>query len=296
MKDDRDIYSQLGVSSKKDEVHKAIKFLDKGLFPGAFCKIVKDVEDRSSHCSIFHSDGAGTKSSLAYMYYKEINDIDIFRGIARDAIVMNIDDVLCVGATGPFFLSNNIGRNGKRISGDIISVIIDEYNKFCSKLTSLGINTVLCGGETADVGDIIKTILVDASIFTSMRRDKVINAKNITKGDVIVGLASNGQASYEDEYNSGIGSNGLTLARHGVLNHEYYYKFPECYDHNIEEKLLFYGKYKLTDVIKGLNQSIGKALLSPTRSYGPIVLDVLKKHRNSIHGIIHNTGGGQTRI
>jgi phosphoribosylformylglycinamidine cyclo-ligase len=296
MTDDRDIYSQLGVSSRKNEVHEAIKTLNKGLFPGAFCKIVRDIANRSSHCSIFHSDGAGTKSSLAYMYFKETNDIDIFRGIVRDAIIMNIDDVLCVGATGDFFISNNIGRNGKIITGDIISVIIDEYDKFCKKLTTFGVNSILCGGETADVGDIVKTILVDASVFTSMRRDRVINAENISKGDVIVGLASFGQASYEEEYNSGIGSNGLTLARHGVLNHEYYNQFPECYDHNIDEELLFYGNYKLTDSLKELNQTIGKALLSPTRTYSPIVLEVLKKYGSSVHGIIHNTGGGQTKV
>lgn len=296
MKDDNDIYSQLGVSSKKNEVHEAIKSLDKGIFPGAFCKIVKDVEDRDSYCSIFHSDGAGTKSSLAYMYYKETNDIDIFRGIVRDAVVMNIDDILCVGATGNFFLSNNIGRNSNLISGDIISVIIEEYDRFCKKLTSLGLNIVLCGGETADVGDIVKTILVDASVFTMMKRNNVINADGISKGDVILGLASFGKAAYEEEYNSGIGSNGLTLARHGVLKHEYYHKFPECYDHNISEKLLFYGNYKLSDSIKELNQNVGKALLSPTRTYAPIVLEVLRKYKTSIHGIIHNTGGGQTKV
>lgn len=296
MTDDRDIYSQLGVSSKKEDIHKAIKSLDKGLFPGAFCKIVDDTENRKSHCSIFHSDGAGTKSSLAYMYFKETNDIDIFRGIVRDAIVMNIDDVLCVGADGNYFISNNIGRNGKLIPGDIISIIIDEYDKYCKKLTGLGLNTVLCGGETADVGDIVKTILVDASIFTTMRRDKVINAANIKKGDVIVGLASYGKASYEEEYNSGIGSNGLTLARHGVLSHEYYHKYPECYDINVNKELLFFGNYKLTDSIKDVNLTIGKALLSPTRTYTPIVLEVLKKFRDSINAIIHNTGGGQTKL
>ena len=296
MPDDQDIYSQLGVSSKKNEVHEAIKSLDKGIFPGAFCKIMNDTEERSSHCSVFHSDGAGTKSSLAYMYYKETNDIDIFRGIVKDAVVMNIDDILCVGATGNFFLSNNIGRNSNLISGDIISVIIGEYDNFCKKLTNLGLNIVLSGGETADVGDIVKTILVDASVFTTMKRDDVVNAESISKGDVILGLASFGQATYEEEYNSGIGSNGLTLARHGVLNHEYYHKYPECYDHNIDEKLLFYGKYKLSDSIKQLNQNIGKALLSPTRTYAPIILEVLKDYRTSIHGIIHNTGGGQTKV
>ncbi|MEJ2294063.1 MAG: AIR synthase-related protein [Candidatus Lokiarchaeota archaeon] len=295
MTDDRDIYSQLGVSSKKSVVYEAIKSLDKGLFPGAFCKIVKDVENRSSHCSIFHSDGAGTKSSLAYLYFKETKDIDIFRGIVRDAIVMNIDDIICVGATGNFFISNNIGRNAKVISGEIISTIIDEYDKYCKKMTNLGLDTTLCGGETADIGDIVKTILVDASVFTTMRIDNVINAANIIKGDVIIGLASFGKATYEEEYNSGIGSNGLTLARHGVLHHEYYHRYPECYDPNLDEKYLFYGNYTLTDINQGLNQNIGKALLSPTRTYVPIVLEVLKNYRGSIHGMIHNTGGGQTK-
>ncbi|MFW9930597.1 MAG: AIR synthase related protein, partial [Candidatus Thorarchaeota archaeon] len=261
MTDDRDIYSQLGVSSKKNVVYEAIKSLDKGLFPGAFCKIVKDVENRSSHCSILHSDGAGTKSSLAYMYFKETKDIDIFRGIVRDAIVMNIDDIICVGATGNFFISNNIGRNAKIITGEIISVIIDEYNKYCKELTGLGLNTVLCGGETADIGDIVKTIIVDASAFTTMKRKDVINAENIKKGDVIVGLASFGKANYEEEYNSGIGSNGLTLARHGVLNHEYYHRYPECCDPHVDEKYLFYGNFKLTDIIQEINQTVGKALL-----------------------------------
>ncbi|TFF89044.1 MAG: phosphoribosylformylglycinamidine cyclo-ligase, partial [Promethearchaeota archaeon] len=286
MTDDRGIYSQLGVSSRKKEVHEAIKSLDKGVFPGAFCKIVKDVENRSSHCSVFHSDGAGTKSSLAYMYFKETNDINVFRGIVRDAIVMNIDDMLCVGATGQYFISNNIGRNSKFIPGEVISVIIDEYDKFCEKITSFGLNTILCGGETADVGDLVKTILVDASVFTTMRRDLVIDAKNISKNDVIVGLASFGQASYEEEYNSGIGSNGLTLARHGVLNHDYFYKYPECYDHNIDEELLFFGNHSLTESLKGINLNVGKALLSPTRTYAPILLEVLKEYRGSIHGII----------
>lgn len=295
MTDDRDIYSQLGVSSKKNVVYEAIKSLDKGLFPGAFCKIVKDVENRNSHCSIFHSDGAGTKSSLAYMYFKETKDIDIFRGIVRDAIIMNIDDIICVGATGNFFISNNIGRNAKIITGEIISVIIDEYNKYCNELTGLGLNTILCGGETADIGDIVKTIIIDASAFTTMKRNDVINAGNIKKGDVIIGLASFGKANYEEEYNSGIGSNGLTLARHGVLNHEYYHRYPECCDLNIDEKYLFYGNYKLTDIIQELNLTVGKALLSPTRTYVPIVLEVLKNYRDFIHGMIHNTGGGQTK-
>lgn len=296
MTNNKDIYSQLGVSSKKEEVHKAIESIDKGLFPGAFCKIVRDVYNRDDHCSIFHSDGAGTKANLAYMYYKETNDISVFKGIVRDAIVMNIDDILCVGETGDIILSNNISRNSHLISGDIIGIIINEYESYSRKLSNFGLNIITCGGETADVGDIVKTLLVDASVFTSIKRDNVIDASNIQKDDVIIGLASYGKTSYEEEYNSGIGSNGLTLARHGVLSHDYYKKYPECYDSNIDEKMIFFGNYLLTDEIKDLNMTIGRALLSPTRTYLPVLLDVLKRFKEEIHGIIHNTGGGQTKV
>ncbi len=296
MSNEKDIYSQLGVSSKKEDVHKAIQSIDKGLFPGAFCKILQDVGRRDDYCSIFHSDGAGTKASLAYMYYKETDKISVFKGIVRDAIVMNIDDMLCVGATGNFFISNNIGRNKRFISGEVISTIIKEYFTYSEKLSEFGLNVVMCGGETADVGDIVKTLLIDASVFTSMKREDIINAENIKAGDVIVGLASDGKASYEEEFNSGIGSNGLTLARHGVLSHDYYKKFSECYDQNLDEKFIFFGNYQLTDEIKGLSLTVGEALLSPTRTYAPLVLDVLKKYREEIHGMIHNTGGGQTKI
>lgn len=295
MADNENIYSQLGVSSKKEDVHKAIEKLDKGLFPGALCKIVEDVNGRPDYCSIFHADGAGTKSSLAYMYYKETGDISAFRGVVRDAIVMNIDDMLCVGATGPIFLSNNLGRNSIHISGQIVATIIDEYNEYSKKLTSLGLRTIMCGGETADIGDLVKTLVIDASVFTSMKRENIINAANIQTDDVIIGLASYGKASYEEEYNSGIGSNGLTLARHGTIHHEYYNKYPECFNKDIDEKLLFFGNYRLTDKIEKLGLTVGKALLSPTRTYSPILLNTLKEHRNEIHGIIHNTGGGQTK-
>ena len=296
MSNKKDIYSQLGVSSKKEDVHKAIKSIDKGLFPGAFCKIVRDINNRDDFCSVFHSDGAGTKSNLAYMYYKETNDTSIFRGIARDAIVMNIDDILCVGATGDIFLSNNISRNRHLISGDIISIIIDEYESYSRKLSDLGVKIFTCGGETADVGDIVKTLLVDASVFTTIKRKEVIDAGNIQKDDMIIGLASDGKATYEEEYNSGIGSNGLTLARHGVLVHDYYINYPECVDSTIDKKFIFFGNYKLTDKIKELNMTIGKALLSPARTYSPIILEILNAFRSEIHGIIHNTGGGQTKI
>jgi phosphoribosylformylglycinamidine cyclo-ligase len=295
MAEKSNIYSKLGVSSKKEVVHKVIEKLDKGLFPGTFCKIVEDVANRKEYCSIFHADGAGTKSSLAYMYYKETGDISIFKGVVRDAMIMNIDDILCVGATGNVYLSNNLGRNSKLISGDIVATIINEYNDYSKELTDYGLNVIMSGGETADVGDVVKTVLLDASVFTSMKKEDVINAINIKSNDVIVGLASCGKASYEKEYNSGIGSNGLTLARHGTLSHEYYKKYPECYDENLEEKLLFYGNYDLIDTAKGLPITIGKALLSPTRTYTPIILEILGKYRKEIHGIIHNTGGGQTK-
>jgi len=295
MAENNNIYSKLGVSSKKEDVHKAIENLDKGLFPGAFCKIVEDVNGRKDYCSIFHADGAGTKSSLAYMYYKETDDISIFRGVVRDAVIMNIDDILCVGATGNMFLSNNLGRNKTFVSGEMLSTIIDEYYTYSEKLTDLGLKVIMCGGETADVGDLVKTLLLDASVFTSMKREDVINAINIKEDDVIVGLASSGKASYEEEYNSGIGSNGLTLARHGLLSHEYYTKYPECYNQDLNEKLVFFGRNKLTDPIKGLNLNIGKALLSPTRTYAPILTEILERYRTKIHGIIHNTGGGQTK-
>lgn len=291
----KDIYSQLGVSSKKEDVHEAIKDIDKGLFPGAFCKIIDDIAGRQEYCSVFHADGAGTKSSLAYMYYKETNDISVFRGIVHDAMVMNIDDMLCVGTRGPIFFSNNIGRNSHYITGEIIASIINEYHRFSQKLTEFGLEVVMCGGETADVGDLVKTLIVDASAFATLKKSNVIDASQIQNRDVILGLASSGKSSYEEKYNSGIGSNGLTLGRHGTLHHEYYEKYPECYDHSLKEDLVFFGKYGLTDRLKTADLSVGEALLSPTRTYTPILLEVLQKFGDVIHGIIHNTGGGQTK-
>ena len=295
MAENNNLYSKLGVSSKKEDVHEAIKDADKGLFPGAFCKIVEDVAGKKNYCSIFHEDGAGTKSSLAYMYYKETGELSVFKGIVQDAIVMNIDDILCVGATGDIFLSNTIARNAKFITGNIVSTIIKEYESYSKKLSSLGLKVKTCGGETEDIGDLIKTLSIFASIFTRMKREDVIDANHINKSDIIIGLTSFGKASYEDEYNSGIGSNGLTLARHGTLSHEYYKKHPECYDQNTDEKFIFFGKYKLTDMIKENNLTVGKSLLSPTRTYAPVLIDILKNYRKDIHGIIHNTGGGQTK-
>lgn len=296
MADNNNLYSKLGVSSRKEDVYEAIKSIDKGLFPGAFCKIIEDIAGRADYCSVFHADGAGTKASLAYMYYKETGDISVFKGIVKDAMIMNIDDFLCVGATGNVFFSNNLGRNSKFIKGDVVGTIIKEYHDYSKKLTSLGLNVTMCGGETADVADLVKTLVVDASAFTVMKREDIIDASNIKPTDVIVGLASYGKASYEEEFNSGIGSNGLTLAKHGTLNHEYYKKYPECYDQNLDEKYIFFGKHRLTDTIDDLKLNIGKALLSPTRTYSPVIIDVLKNYRNDIHGIIHNTGGGQTKI
>jgi len=290
------LYRRLGVSSKKEDVYNALKSIDKGLYPGAFCKIIEDIDDREDYCSVFHADGAGTKASLAYMYYKETGDISVFKGIVRDAMVMNLDDILCIGATGNIYFTNNLGRNRQYVKGDVIGIIIKEYYDYSEKLTSLGLNVKMCGGETADIGDIVKTLVVDASAFTTIKKEDVIDASNIKPDDVIIGLASYGRASYEDEYNSGIGSNGLTLARHGLLSHKYYKKYPECYDQNLDERFIFFGKYKLTDTIDQLDLNIGKALLSPTRTYAPVLKDIVEKYRNEIHGIIHNTGGGQTKI
>ncbi len=295
MAENNNLYSQLGVSSKKEDLHEAIKDVDKGLFPGAFCKIVEDIAGKKDYCSIFHEDGAGTKSSLAYMYYRETGDLSVFNGIVQDAIVMNIDDILCVGATGNIFLSNTIARNAKFITGDIISTIIKEYESYSKKLSSLGLKIITCGGETEDLGDLVKTLSIFASIFTRMKKEDVIDANNISKSDIIIGLAGFGKASYEDEYNTGIGSNGLTLARHGTLSHDYYKKYPECYDQNTDKDLIFFGRYKLTDIINEINLTVGKALLSPTRTYAPVLIEVLKNYRKDIHGIIHNTGGGQTK-
>jgi phosphoribosylformylglycinamidine cyclo-ligase len=293
---DDNLYNTLGVSSKKEDVHKILKSINKGLFPGAFCRIIEDIDDRKGICSIFHADGAGTKASLAYMYYKETGDISVFKGIVKDAMVMNLDDILCVGAIGNIYFSNNLGRNRHYVDGNVIGTIIKEYYEYSEKLTSLGLNVKMCGGETADIGDIVKTLVVDATAFTTMKREDVIDASNIKNNDVIIGLISYGKASYEDEYNSGIGSNGLTLARHGLLSHEYYKKYPECYDQNLDEKYVFFGNFKLTDNISEIDLSIGKALLSPTRTYAPIIKEVVTNYRKDIHGIIHNTGGGQTKI
>lgn len=288
-------YESLGVSHEKEDVHKAIKDLDKGIYPGAFCKILPDISGDPNYCSVFHSDSAGTKSTLAYMMYKETGDINFFKGIVRDAIVMNVDDVLCVGVDGNALISDTIGRNKKLISGDIIGVLIKEHEIFTAQLRDLGFTIDLCGGETEDVGDIVRTLEVGCSLFSRIQKNKIISAQKIKPGDVIIGLASFGKSTYEENYNSGISSNGLTLARHGSLSHDYFEKYPECYDPNSDENLIFFGKHHLLDPLKNTPLSIGEALLSPTRSYAPIMIKIFEQYREKIHAIFHNTGGGQSK-
>lgn len=290
-------YNLRGVSASKDDVHKAIRNIDKGLFPKAFCKIIPDfVGQHPDYCNIMHADGAGTKSSLAYVYWKETGEISVWRGIAQDAIVMNIDDLLCVGATDTILLSSTIGRNKNLIPGEVITEIISGTEEFLEKMRNHGIEIYSTGGETADVGDLVRTIIVDSTVFTRMKRSEIIDNSRIRPGDVIVGLASFGQADYEECYNSGIGSNGLTSARHDLLNRSVAIKYPESYDSLIPQDLVYSGGLNLTDEteIKGMN--VGKLLLSPTRTYAPVMHKILKVFRNQIHGIIHCSGGGQTKI
>jgi phosphoribosylformylglycinamidine cyclo-ligase len=290
-------YEALGVSHQKEDVHAALEGVDHGLFPDAFCRIIPDLAGDPTYCSIMHADGAGTKSAVAYMMYKETGDLKYFRGIVHDSVVMNTDDVLCVGATGPFFLSNTIGRNKKRIGGEIIQTIIHEYEQFAKHLQTLGLPLYTTGGETADVGDLVRTLIVDSTLVTRMSRNDVILPVNIKPGDVIVGLTSTGKATYEPDlaYNSGIGSNGLTLARHGVLHHAYFTKFPEAFGPELEERWVFFGQHALTDPLPGTPLTIGEAILSPTRTYAPILLPLLREHRAELHAIFHCTGGGQTK-
>lgn len=290
-------YNLRGVSASKDDVHKAIRNIDKGLFPKAFCKIIPDFAGQHpDYCNIMHADGAGTKSSLAYVYWKETGDISVWRGIAQDAIVMNIDDLLCVGVTDTISLSSTIGRNKNLIPGEVITEIISGTEEFLEKMRNHGIEIYSTGGETADVGDLVRTIIVDSTVFTRMKRSEIIDNSRIRPGDVIVGLASFGQADYEECYNSGIGSNGLTSARHDLLNRSVAIKYPEFYDSLIPQDLVYSGGLNLTDEteIKGMN--VGKLLLSPTRTYAPVMHKILKVFRNQIHGIIHCSGGGQTKI
>ena len=291
-------YAQRGVSASKEDVHNAIKNIDKGLFPKAFCKIVPDyLTNDDNYCLIMHADGAGTKSSLAYLYWKETGDISVWKGIAQDALIMNIDDLLCVGATDNIMLSSTIGRNKNLIPGEVISAIINGTEELIEHLESFGVTIHSTGGETADVGDLVRTIIVDSTVTARMKRADVIDNANISEGDVIVGLESFGQATYETEYNGGMGSNGLTSARHDVFSKYLAEKYPESFDSAVPEELIYSGNTKLTDNIDNLPIDAGKLVLSPTRTYAPIVKSILNKYSSkTIHGMIHCSGGAQTKI
>ncbi|MBQ5688935.1 MAG: phosphoribosylformylglycinamidine cyclo-ligase [Bacteroidales bacterium] len=289
-------YQLRGVSAEKEDIHNAIKNLDKGLYPNAFCKIIPDILGNDNEfCNIMHADGAGTKSSLAYLYWKETGDLSVWSGIAQDAIVMNTDDLLCVGATDKMLLSSTIGRNKNLIPGEVISAIINGTEEFLAKLRSLGVGIYLTGGETADVGDLVRTVIVDSTVTARMRRDEVIE-NNIQPGDVIVGFASSGQATYETSYNGGMGSNGLTSARHDVLGHYLAEKYAESYDHSIPEDLIYSGPHTLTEPTEIDGVDVGKLILSPTRTYLPMMVPILDNFRKQINGIIHCSGGAQTKV
>jgi phosphoribosylformylglycinamidine cyclo-ligase len=290
-------YTRRGVSSQKEDVHAAIKNIDKGLYPKAFCKIVPDLLGGDEEfCNVMHADGAGTKSSLAYIYWKETGDMSVWKGIARDAIVMNTDDLLCVGAYDNILLSSTIGRNKNLIPGEVISALINGTEEVLEELRNLGIGIWSTGGETADLGDLVRTIIVDSTVVARMKRSDVISNHNIRTGDVIVGLASYGKTTYEKEYNSGMGSNGLTSARHDVFAPYLASKYPDSFDTTLPDDLIYSGNLKLTDSIEGLDIDAGKLMLSPTRSYAPVIIKVLETMRPEIHGMVHCSGGGQTKI
>jgi phosphoribosylformylglycinamidine cyclo-ligase len=292
-----DRYTQRGASASKEEVHKAIKNLDKGIYPYAFCKILPDLlTNDPEKCLIMHADGAGTKSSLAYIYWKETGDLSVWKGIAQDAVVMNTDDLLCVGCTGPLIISSTIGRNKNLIPGEIISEIINGTEEFLQKLRDYGVEIQSAGGETADVGDLVRTVIVDSTVTGIMNRKDVIDNSRIQAGDVIIGLASFGQTSYESEYNGGMGSNGLTSARHDVFHKYYKERYPESVDPNVPEELQYTGKYRLTDEVTGTQLNAGKLVLSPTRTYAPVIIELLKNLRGVINGMVHCSGGGQTKV
>jgi phosphoribosylformylglycinamidine cyclo-ligase len=290
-------YNKRGVSSAKEDVHAAIRNIDKGLYPRAFCKIVPDLlGGDDEYCVIMHSDGAGTKSSLAYVYWKETGDLGVWKGIAQDAIIMNLDDLLCVGAYNNILLSSTIGRNKNHIPGEVISAVINGTEEVLEELRNLGVGIMSTGGETADLGDLVRTIVVDSTVVARMKRTDVISNHNIKAGDIIVGLSSFGKTSYEKEYNSGIGSNGLTSARHDVFAPYLASKYPESLDTTLTYDLIYSGKYRLTDPISGLNTDAGKLVLSPTRTYAPVIIKVLGLMRPEIHGMVHCSGGGQTKV
>jgi phosphoribosylformylglycinamidine cyclo-ligase len=290
-------YQSRGVSAGKEDVHNAIKNIDKGLFPKAFCKIVPDyLTGDENYCVIMHADGAGTKSSLAYMYWKKTGDLSVWRGIAQDALIMNLDDLLCVGATGPILLSSTIGRNKNLIPGEVLAEIINGTEDLLAELRSYGIEIYSTGGETADVGDLVRTIIVDSTVICRMKREDVISNDRIQPGDVIVGLASFGQATYEKEYNGGMGSNGLTSARHDVFSKTLASEFPESFDPSIPSELIYSGTKDLLDTIEDSPIVVGKLVLSPTRTYAPVIKKMLENHRNEIHGMVHCSGGAQTKV
>ena len=291
-------YAQRGVSASKEDVHNAIKNIDKGLFPQAFCKIVPDhLTGDNDYCLVMHADGAGTKSSLAYMYWKETGDLSVWKGIAQDALIMNIDDLLCVGATDNIILSSTIGRNKNKIPGEVISAIINGSEELLNDLKEFGITIHSTGGETADVGDLVRTIIVDSTVTARIKRSDVIDNATIKAGDVIVGLASFGQATYETAYNGGMGSNGLTSARHDVFDNYLAKKYPESFDQEVPEDLVYSGSKRLTDSVNDTDLDVGKLVLSPTRTYAPIIKNILSKYTNKdIHGMVHCSGGAQTKI
>lgn len=293
---DNNRYSQRGVSAQKEDVHKAVAKLDKGLYPNAFCKIYPDYWGNDPEfCNLMHADGAGTKSVLAYLYWKETGDLSVWKGIAVDAIVMNIDDLLCVGATGPFTYSSTIGRNKNLVPGEVISEIINGSQEYFDRLRQYGVDVYFLGGETADVGDVVRTVIVDGTMACRMRRDKLVTTEKMQEGDVVVSLASYGKAVYEEEYNSGMGSNGLTSARHELLKKEYARRYPESVDPGLPDEVVYNGKYGLTDTT-ATPLNVGKMILSPTRTYAPVVLKVLNEYFDNIHGIIHCSGGGQSKV
>ena len=290
-------YDLRGVSASKEDVHNAIKNVDKGLYPKAFCKIIPDLLGGDpQYCNIMHADGAGTKSSLAYAYWRETGDLSVWKGIAQDALIMNIDDLLCVGATDNILLSSTIGRNKMLIPGEVIAAIINGTEELLGELRELGVNIISTGGETADVGDLVRTIIVDSTVTCRMRRSDVIDNARIAAGDVIVGLSSSGQATYEKEYNGGMGSNGLTSARHDVFSKAVAEKYPETYDHSVPEELVYSGSIGLTDAVPGVPVDAGKLVLSPTRTYAPVIKKVLDTMRSKIHGMVHCSGGAQTKV
>lgn len=290
-------YDLRGVSASKEDVHNAIKKIDKGIYPTAFCKIIPDLLGGDpAYCNIMHADGAGTKSSLAYIYWKETGDLSVWKGVAQDAVVMNIDDLLCVGATHNILLSSTIGRNKNLIPGEVISAIINGTQEFLDELNEMGVNIISTGGETADVGDLVRTIIVDSTVTCRMRRDQVIDNASIQGGDVIVGLASSGQATYEQQYNGGMGSNGLTSARHDVFAKYLAEKYPESYDHAVPKELVYSGNKRLDDAVEGVTVNAGKLVLSPTRTYAPVIKRMLDVMRPQVHGMVHCTGGAQTKV